>query len=332
MKTGWFKTSLILAGSLLLGAGAKAAKPLTIAYSDWPGWVAWQVAIDKGWFKKAGVNVKFIWFDYSPSLDAFTAGKVDAVCVTNGDCLAVGAGGAPSTCIVINDYSYGNDCIIAQPGIKSLKDLKGKKVGVEVGLVDNLLLDEALAKVGMTEKDIHIVNMPTNNLPQAFASGGLDAIAAWQPNAGNALRQVPGSKAIFTSRDLPGLIYDGLYVNRANLAKHKAEWAKVVKIWFKCVTYIKNPKTQAAAIKMMSARDGLTPAQYKAFLYGTKLHDLKMDYNAMKVGTGFTSIYGSSHVVDKFNVEHGVYKTLQFTPAYIDPEFVNALAKEDIKK
>ena len=59
--------------------GAKPAladqPPLKVGYSDWPGWVAWDVAINKGWLKEAGVNVQFQWFDYSASLDAFAAGK-----------------------------------------------------------------------------------------------------------------------------------------------------------------------------------------------------------------------------------------------------------------
>ena len=38
---------------------SQAAEPLKIAYSDWPGFVAWQIAIDKGWFKEAGLDVKF---------------------------------------------------------------------------------------------------------------------------------------------------------------------------------------------------------------------------------------------------------------------------------
>ena len=45
---------------------------LKIAYSDWPGWIAWDVAVQKGWFKEAGVNVELVWFDYVPSMDAFT--------------------------------------------------------------------------------------------------------------------------------------------------------------------------------------------------------------------------------------------------------------------
>ena len=75
-----------LAGLMLAGMSLHAsAAPLRIGYSDWPGWVAWQVAIEKGWFKEAGVDVKFDWFDYVASMDAFSAGKLDAVAVTNGE-------------------------------------------------------------------------------------------------------------------------------------------------------------------------------------------------------------------------------------------------------
>src|SRR5882672_8820181 len=60
-------------------APAPAKAPLRVAYSDWPGWTAFEVGIQKGWFKEAGLNVEFSWFDYLPSLDAFSSGKVDAV-------------------------------------------------------------------------------------------------------------------------------------------------------------------------------------------------------------------------------------------------------------
>ena len=38
----------------------------------------------------------------------------------------------------------------------------------------------------------------------------MDAVVAWQPNSGQALEEVAGSKAIFTSADVPGIIYDVL--------------------------------------------------------------------------------------------------------------------------
>ena len=127
-----------------LTVGAAGAEPLKIAYSDWPGWVAWEVAIQKGFFKKAGVDVRFEWFDYVASMDAFAAGKVDACAMTNGDTLVTGATGGRGIMILINDYSNGNDMIVGAPGINSVKDLKGKKIGVEIGFVSHLLLLKAL--------------------------------------------------------------------------------------------------------------------------------------------------------------------------------------------
>ena len=170
-----------VAGVMLAGLSLQAyAEPLRIGYSDWPGWVAWQVAIEKGWFKEAGVDVKFDWFDYVASMDAFSAGQLDAVAVTNGDALVTGAAGAKSVMILINDYSNGNDMIVAKPGIKSLKDLKGKKIAVELGFVDHLLLLKGLQAAGMKEGDVKLVNAPTNETPQVLASGDVDAIAAWR--------------------------------------------------------------------------------------------------------------------------------------------------------
>ena len=68
------------------------ADPLKIGYSDWPGYVAWEVAIQKGFFKDAGVDVQFVWYDYGPSIDAFTAGKIDADAIVVGDALVTASG------------------------------------------------------------------------------------------------------------------------------------------------------------------------------------------------------------------------------------------------
>jgi NitT/TauT family transport system substrate-binding protein len=61
--------------------GRVTTQPIRIGYSDWPGFVAWQVAIEKGWLEDAGVNADFKWFDYSASLSAFAANQLDAVII-----------------------------------------------------------------------------------------------------------------------------------------------------------------------------------------------------------------------------------------------------------
>lgn len=319
-KPGLLKKLLlgITVGSAML-AGAASAAPLKVGYSDWPGWVAWQVAIEKGWFKEAGVDVQFEWFDYVASMDAFAAGKIDGVTVTNGDALVMASGGAKNTMILLTDYSNGNDMIVGKPGIKSLKDLKGKKIGLETGFVEHLLLLNGLEKVGMKESDVTIVNTKTNETPQALASGDLVAIGAWQPNSGEAMKRVPGAKPIYTSANEPGLIYDVVTVSPSSLAAKRAEWAKFVKVWDKVVTYINDPKTQPDAVKIMAARVGLKPEAYLPLLKGTKLLTLEEGRKVFVKADGFKSLYGSTRIADNFNVKYGVYKAPQDLSKAIDP-------------
>lgn len=324
------KTLRLLPGLLGLVAtlGSAAAEPLKIAYSDWPGWIAWEIAIQKGWFKEAGVDVKFEWFDYVPSMDAYVAGKVDAVCMTNGDALVTGATGKPSVGIVINDYSNGNDMVVAAPGIATFADLKGKKIGVEEGFVDHLLLLKGLEKNGMTPEDVTIVNTPTNETPQVLASKAVDAIAAWQPNSGQALKAVPGSKPVFTSADVPGLIYDCLFVSAESLEKNKDDWAKVVKVWYQVADYIRDEENLDDALKILSARVKISPEEYEPFLKGTYILTLDEALKRWEKADGFGSIYGSTKVVDDFNLKFKVYEKSQDADKYFDPSFTKALAEK----
>jgi NitT/TauT family transport system substrate-binding protein len=313
---------LAVAGTFLSCA---AAEPLKVAYSDWPGWVAFDVAIQKGWYKDAGVNVDFVWMEYVPSMEAFQAGKVDAVTVTNGDQLVMGAAGKASKAILINDISYGNDMIVAKPGINSVKDLKGKKIGLELGFVEHLMLLKALEANGMSEADVTLVNVPTNDTPQTLASGGVDAIGAWQPNSGAALKAVPGSKAVFTSKDVPGLIYDVVAVSTESLATRKAEWGKFVSVWPKIVAFIQDPKTKDEAIKIMAARVNVPAADYAALLPGTKFYDIPMTKKAFMPTDTLDSILGSSKVANAFNLANKVYEAKIDPAIFLDPSLVMAL-------
>jgi NitT/TauT family transport system substrate-binding protein len=315
---------LLIPAAAVLALSAQAAQPLKIGYSDWPGWVAWQVAIDKGWFKEAGVPVQFEWFDYTASMDAFSAGKIDAVTMTNGDALVTGAAGARSVMILINDYSYGNDMIIGKPGVRSLKALKGKKVAVEMGFVEHLLLLNGLKKAGMKESDVTLVNAKTNEIPQMLASGDVDAVGAWQPISGQALKSVPGARPIYTSADEPGLIYDVLAVNPASAKQRRAEWLKVAKVWDRVVKYINDPKTQPDAVKIMAARVGVSPAAYLPLLKGTRLLTLDEAKKIYVKGEGFKTLYGSTKIADDFNVANEVYKKPEDVNSYLDASFIFA--------
>jgi NitT/TauT family transport system substrate-binding protein len=236
----------------------------------------------------------------------------------------MGAGGARNVIIMITDYSNGNDMIVARPGIKTLKDLKGKKIGIETGLVDHLLLLDGLKKQGMTQDDVTLVNSKTNETPQVLASGQVDAIGAWQPNSGLAMKALPGAHPVYTSAQAPGLIYDVLTVNPATIAAHRADYIKLIKVWDHVVSYINDPKTQDDAVLIMSARVGLTPEKYQLLLAGTHLISVAEGKKIFVRADGLGSLYGSTQNADDFNVHNAVYKQPQKIDGYIEPSLTAA--------
>jgi len=121
------KTFLAVTLVALAGLASATAATYKIGYSDWPGYTALEIAKQKGWFKDAGLDVELVYFEYSPSIDAFAAGKVDGVTIVAGDDMVTGASGAKSKIVCLVDYSEGSDMIVGAPGVDSIKDLKGKK-------------------------------------------------------------------------------------------------------------------------------------------------------------------------------------------------------------
>jgi len=321
------KLKILLATVLvaLAGMATLSAAPIKIGYSDWPGYTVLEVAKQKGWFKDAGLDVELDWFDYSPSIDAFAAGKIDAVTIVAGDDLVSGASGAKSKIVCLIDYSEGSDMIVGGPGVNSIKDLKGKKVGVELTLVEHELLLQALKVNGMSQSDVTLVGTATDKTPQTLASGQVAAIGAWYPISGQALKQVPGSKKLFTSADAKGLVFDVIAVSPTSYAAHKDDWTKITTIYYKCVDYLKDPKTHDDAVKIMAAKVGADVAEYEKNIPGTHFLTVPEAKACLKKSDDMLSIYGSMKLSDEFYLANGVYKESQKAKDYIVPGIIMGL-------
>jgi len=322
MKLKTLVTMSLVATASMAGVRADTIK---IGYSDWPGYTALEIAKQKGWFKDAGLDVDLEWFDYSPSIDAFSAGKIDADCIVAGDAMVTGASGAKSKFVCLIDYSEGSDMIVGAPGIDSIKDLKGKKVGVELTLVEHELLLQALKVNGLSQSDVTLVGTATDKTPQTLASGTVAAIGAWYPISGQALKQVPGSKKLFTSADAKGLIFDVIAVSPTSYAAHKDEWAKITAIYYKCVAYLQDPATHDDAVKIMAAKVGADPVEYARNVPGTHFLTIPEAKACLKKSDDMLSIYGSMKLSDKFYLDNGVYKNSQNPSEYVVPAIIKKL-------
>ena len=73
--------------------------------------------------------------------------------------------------VYLTDTSAGADAVLAKKDIADVKAMKGKKVAATLGQCNQLLLEKALEKAGLTEKDIKLVNMNPDDAGAAFAAG-----------------------------------------------------------------------------------------------------------------------------------------------------------------
>jgi NitT/TauT family transport system substrate-binding protein len=265
------------------GGSSGSGDAISFGFSAWPGWFPWQVAQEQGLFAKNGVRVDLKYFDsYTDSLTALANGSLDANSQTLNDTISSAAGGAKEVIVLTNDNSTGNDQIIARPGINSVADLKGKSVAAEQGTVDHYLLLLALRRAGLSERDVTFKPLLTDAAAAAFKAGKVDAVGVFAPFTSTAL-QLPGSKAVATSKDFPGAIPDHLVVRSDLVKKDPKTVQALVKTWFDTLAWISaNPDK---AVNIMAKRAGVSVADYQAYDKGTTLFSLQDNLKAFTPGS-----------------------------------------------
>jgi NitT/TauT family transport system substrate-binding protein len=299
-----------------------------IGFSAWPGWFPWQVSQEKNIFQENKVDVNMKWFDsYNESITALNTGAIDANSQTLGDTINSIASGKDLVVVLTNDNSTGNDKIIVSEQIKSVKDLKGKKVAVEEGTVDHFLLVQALKRVNMTTKDLQLVPLETSKAAEAFATGKVDATAVFAPFTTTALKRA-GSRELFSSKDFPGSISDHLVFNRKFVNEHPEKVQAIVNSWFATLDRINQGKTKDEAELIMSKRSGVSMAEYKDYLDGTKIFSVEENIEAFKPGKDHTYLPTAAVATSTFLFENGLIKTKVDTSKLFDDRFVKAYAAQ----
>jgi len=265
-------TQLLFASLLLaLAAGLPAQAEIKVGVSDWTGWVAWYVAQDQGYFRKYGADVKLIWFaNYSDSISALSTGQLDANCQTWSDTLGPLAKGLPLKAVLVNDNSAGNDALLVGPQIKTFADLRHHTVALEQYSISHFVLYTALARNGLTAKDVTVVNLSAGDAAAAFISGRVDAAVVWNPWISQIQKSGKGT-ALFTSVQMPGLIPDLLVAQARSIQSHRNDFVAMLRAWFDTEAFIRAQPDRAVAI--MSKVVSMSPEQYRVFLPGTRFFD-----------------------------------------------------------
>ncbi len=131
---------------------------------------------------------------------AIIAGEIDMSAAAADAAVAGKAQGVPI--VVVAGFAKGGARIVVRPdlGIKSLKDLKGKKVGVARGGAQELLLLAELAQAGLTwgdkpgAKDVTVMYLPFPDLNQALMQKQIDAMCQSEPYSSQAMNKGYGTE------------------------------------------------------------------------------------------------------------------------------------------
>ena len=140
------------------------------------------VGIEQGYFEEVGLTVETFEFQGGPAeIAAMASGDIDISQIGHG---------AHKLCIQgeakifqmdhttsLSDVVVGNRA----KGIETIEDLKGKTVAVSSGTSSEIILEQALARAGMTMDDINTVEMTVDGMTTAMISGQIDAAASWSP-------------------------------------------------------------------------------------------------------------------------------------------------------
>ncbi len=266
----WGLVVVLLAGL----AGVAAAEPLKIRYSIWVGYGPLFIAKEKGYFAEEKVDVELVNIeDPKEGFFALAAGRLHGVVSTVDTMVLYLKTGQEYQYVLALDDSAGGDGIVARKEIKSLKDLKGKKVAVNEGSVSQFFLNVLLKEAGMTEKDLDIVNMKQGDAGAAFVAERVDAAVTWEPWLTKS-KNAPHGHILVDSSKTPGLITDVLILPREVIAKRGKEIQGIVNAWNKAVAYYEKNQQESLEIMAKGLGDWLKdPKVFAETLGGVKFYN-----------------------------------------------------------
>ncbi|AXK34750.1 aliphatic sulfonate ABC transporter substrate-binding protein [Streptomyces armeniacus] len=167
---------------------------------DYNGVSLLAIAKKQGLWKEEGLDANVKQFNDGPiQVQALGAGDLDFGYIGPGAMWLPASGKAKV--VSVNTLAYA-DRVIAQPGMTSMKDLKGKKVGIPEGTSGDMALNLALEKAGMDTKDVEKVPMAPATIVSAFSSGQIDAAGIWYPLIDNIKKKVPKLEEVASTRDM----------------------------------------------------------------------------------------------------------------------------------
>jgi sulfonate transport system substrate-binding protein len=247
---------LSLAFLTILTSSLAHADEIRFATQPIPHYAPIFVAKHKKWLEeelaKVGARPALKWASFAagpPINESFAAGQQDFGFL--GDTPAIIGKSAGINTRIIGLTSTGPKSLAVvvpvKSGIKSSRDLKGKKVAVVKGSYAHHLLVLVLRKGGLTTSDIEFINLSQADIATSIANGTIDAAAIWEP----LITKLETQGTVRVLADGTGIKKGALVIIATNdfVTKHRDQTKAILKAYQRGAEFIKaNPKAAAQLI------------------------------------------------------------------------------------
>lgn len=187
--------ALVATASLSPVLPATAAEKVKLAQNQSPISGVSIVADRKGFFAKNGLDVEVANFTTGKQcLDTVMGGAADIATTAEAPTTAAAMSGQKIAFLARTEYSYIKTLTATGAGIKSLPDLKGKRIAFTAGTGGEVYTVELLKKAGLKKEDVTLVNLRPQDMVAALSSGSIDAYGTWEPHITNGIKAL-GAKA-----------------------------------------------------------------------------------------------------------------------------------------
>jgi NitT/TauT family transport system substrate-binding protein len=326
-----------------VGSGT-LSRPLKVAINTWAGHAPGIVAnggmkpggASSLYKKKYGLDVEFQLFeDPSQKLAAFIAGDIDIMWDTVDsyarEASVLAEKGIKAKAIIQEDWSRGGDGIVSLKTIKSVEDLKGKRIATTQYTPSHWLLLFLLSQSGLSpqerseiEKNLTIVA----EAPQAaalFKGKKVDAAVTWEPDLSAAVSAREDEAHILVSTvAATNVIADTLVARQQIVDTAPKAIGDFVAGWFDAISVMK--EDPEGSNRLVATELKLTPEDVSGMLSGLKLTSFAD--NAIFFGfsgprASFDSLFNGAFVIWR---KKGVVTKVVDAPDWKDGRFVAALA------
>lgn len=176
---------LVLATLIALFALPVSAQNLPIRIGWQPsGEFRFFVAKELHLFEKAGLQPEYIKFNAGPpTLAALKSGDIDVSFLGSAPAIAGVAQGIDYKVIMPSNEGLVLSALVvrADSGIRSLKDIKGKKIASSKGASTYMALLKALTLQNLSLSDIQFIDLQVPSMIPAFVNKSVDGIWVWSP-------------------------------------------------------------------------------------------------------------------------------------------------------